>query len=198
MPSSRWFLLATLASMATRDEIASILRTGVAARRQERLGEAEEYLNQASAMCAPDQRFERALAERELGELARHRRDLKAAQAHYEQAVALLQNSPDQLKRAHTIRHLGDVHAELRNWPAAEDCFAEALSLYRGHPSPGALDLANAIRAHASLKSATGRHEEARPLWVEAGELYESLGIAAGVEECRRQAGQSALDKGSK
>lgn len=183
--------------MASREEIASILQSGVAARRDGRLSEAEGRLNQAAALCAPDQSFERAIILRELGELARHRHDLPAAQAHYEQAVALLQNSPDLLKRAHTIRHLGDVYAEQRNWPAAEGCFAEALSLYRSHPSPGALDLANAIRAGASMKTAIGRCEEARALWVEAGQLYESLGITVAVEECRHQADRLAGDKGA-
>lgn len=178
--------------MAVPPEISSLLRAGVAARRGGQLGQAEEYLNQAVAMCGPDRDFERALVIRELGELARHHRDLNAAQAHYEEAVALLRTSPDRLKCAHTIRHLGDVHAERHHWPAAERCFVEALTIYRSHPSPGALDLANAIRAYAVLKTTAGQREEARALWVEAGELYDSTGIAAGVEECRRQAARLA------
>lgn len=62
------------------------------------------------------------------------------------------------------------------------------LPLYRSHPSPPPLDLANAIRAYASLKSEAGETEAAQALWREAGVLYESEGIAAAVEECRRRA----------
>jgi tetratricopeptide (TPR) repeat protein len=137
-----------------------------------------------------NQQLTRAHELRELGELARNSYDLETAQAHYEQAVTLLRTSDDQLKLAHTIRHLGDVHAERRNWPAAEECLAEALSIYRSHPSPSRLDLANAIRSHAVLHTATGQPEKARALFLEAGDLYRSLGIAAGVEECRRKADQ--------
>jgi len=175
--------------MATHDEIASVLRRGIAARRAGQIDEALRLMNEAAALCGPDHDRDRAHVLRELGELARNRRDLNTAQAHYEAAVVLLRTSPDRLKFAHTIRHLGDVHAEQRHWPEAERCFVGALDIYRGHPSPDALDLANAIRAYAALKTETGRHEEARPLWAEARSLYESEGIAAGVEECRRRAG---------
>jgi tetratricopeptide (TPR) repeat protein len=145
-------------------------------------------MNAAAALCGPEHDYDRAHVLRELGELARKSRDLSAAQAHYEAAVILLRTEPDRLKFAHMVRHLGDVHAELRHWPEAERCFVEALDNYRSHPSPRALDLANAIRAYAALKTETGQHEEARALWAEACELYESEGIAAGVEECRRRA----------
>ena len=147
-------------------------------------------MNEAAALCGPDQDYDRAHALRELGELARDSHNLSAAQAHYEQAVLLLRPSEYRLKFAHTIRHLGDVHAKQQHWAEAERCFVEALDIYRSHPSPVALDLANAIRAHAALKSETGQREEARALWAEAAVLYESEGIAAGVEECSRRADQ--------
>ena len=178
--------------MATREEIELVLRSGTAARRAGRFVEALQRMNAAAAMCGPDQQITRAHVLRELGELARNTHDLKAAQAHYEQAVVLLRASDDRLTLAHTVRHLGDVHAERQHWPEAEECFAEALGIYRGYPAPAALDLANAIRSHAVLKTETGQREGARALWVEARELYEYEGIAAGVEECRRRAEQLA------
>ena len=49
----------------------------------------------------------------------------------------------------------------------------EALDMHRSHPSPAVLDLANAIRSYAALKTQTAQHEEARVLWAEAGKLYE-------------------------
>ena len=180
-----------LRPMATREEIASVLRSGTAARRAGRLSEALKCMNEAAALCGEDQDYERASVLRELGELARNGGDLTSAQAHYQQAAPLLRNSEDQLKLAHTIRHLGDVHAEQQHWPEAERCLIEALEIYRSHPSPIALDLANAVRAYAALKTETGHRKEARALWAEACKLYESEGIAAGVEECRRRADQS-------
>jgi len=184
--------MSTIVNMATHEQILSALQDGIAARRAARFSEALQLMNEAASMCGPDQDYERALIFRELGELARNRDDLNAAQTHYEESAALLRRSDDPLKLAHTIRHLGDVHAQQANWGEAERCFVEALDIYRAHPSPDALDLANAIRPYALLKTRTGRTEEARPLWLEAGALYETEGIAAGVEECRRHVEQSA------
>jgi hypothetical protein len=55
---------------------------------------------------------ERAYQLRELGEMARRNRDLASAQAYYEEASNLLRGSPNRLKFAHTVRHLGDVYTE--------------------------------------------------------------------------------------
>lgn len=174
--------------MPARREIESVLQSGTAARRAGQFDEAQRRMNEAAAMCTPDQTDERANVLRELAELARNTSDLPAAQAHYEEAVTLLRTSADRLKLAHTIRHLGDVHAKQQRWPEAEWCFIEALEIYRAHPSTDTLDLANAVRPFAALKTATGQRKEARALWTEAGELYQLEGIAVGVEECRRQA----------
>jgi tetratricopeptide (TPR) repeat protein len=178
--------------MATRDEIASVLRSGIVARRAGQLHEAFDRMNAAAAMCGPEQASDRAHVLRELGELARDNRDLNTARSHYEEAVALLRTSGDRLKFAHTIRHLGDVHMKQQHWPEAGRCYIEALDIYRSHPSPGALDLANAIRSYAAWMTETGRREQARALWAEACGLYQSQGIVAGVEECRRRAAQLA------
>ena len=137
----------------------------------------------------PRPEYRRANELRELGESARRRHDIVDALRHYEEASNLLRNSPDRLKFAHTVRHLGDVYAEQREWLRAEPCYIEALEVYRSHPSPSKLDVANAIRPYAILLSATGRHAESRGLFAEAARLYEAVGIAAGVEECMRRAG---------
>jgi len=133
--------------------------------------------------------IEQADELRGLGESARQRRDLATAQKYHEKAAALLRNSTDKMKFAHTVRHLGDVHVELRNWPSAEPCFVEALNIYRSQPSSHVLDFANAIRAYAVLKDRSGRPDESRELWAEAGRMYRALGILAGVEECNLHAG---------
>jgi tetratricopeptide (TPR) repeat protein len=134
---------------------------------------------------------ERAQELRELGESGRRQRDLPAAQKYYEEAVALLRNSPDTLKFAHTVRHLGDVYVELRDWFRAERCFIEALKIYRSQPSSRVLDFANAIRSYAVLKDKSGKQNESGKLWAEAGRLYEAEGIQPGIEECHRRTSQS-------
>lgn len=173
------------------------LGKAVAARRAGQLHEALQHRNAALALCGADEGDERADGLRELGELARANHDLPAAQVHYEEAVRLLRTSEDRLKLAHTVRHLGDVHAAQQRWPEAEGCLREALDICRKEPSCATLavaqlDLANTIRAYAALMSETARREQARSLWTEAGSFYQALGIAAGVAECRRRAAEPA------
>lgn len=133
---------------------------------------------------------ERADGLRELGESARRKHDSPAAQKYYEEASALLRNSPDRMRFAHTVRHLGDVYLDMQNWAGAESCYLEALDIYRGQPAVRVLDFANAIRSYAVLKDKTGRQNESRHLWAEAGRLYKDQRIQAGIDECNRHLGQ--------
>jgi tetratricopeptide (TPR) repeat protein len=135
------------------------------------------------------QNDQRAFELRELGESARRKRDLAAARKYYEEASSLLANSADRIKFAHTVRHLGDVYVDVQNWEGAERCYVEALGIYRSQPAARVLDFANALRAYAVLKDKTGRENDSRSLWAEAGRLYKDVGIQAGIEECNRHTG---------
>lgn len=134
---------------------------------------------------------DRANELRGLAESARRRRDLPSAQKLYEEASSLLRGSPDRMRFAHTVRHLGDVYVEMKNWSGAESCYIEALEIYRGQPAARILDFANALRSYAVLKDKTGRAMESRQLWAEAGVLYKAEAIQAGVEECQRHTSPS-------
>lgn len=138
---------------------------------------------------ATQSQIEKASELRALAESARSRRDLAVAQKYYEEATELLRNSTDQLRFAHTVRHLGDVYVERQNWSSAESCFVEALNIYRGQPPARMLDVANAIRGYAVLKDKSGTADEARELWAEAGRMYQALGIVDGVKECNLHVG---------
>lgn len=131
-------------------------------------------------------------ALRSLGEVARKLSEGEAAQARYEEAVAILRDCDRPLKLAHVVRHLGDVHRHNGHPELARPCYDEALSLYRAYPAAERLDLANAIRSMAVLRQEAGDREPARALWTEARELYAAQGIDAGVAECDRRLRQLA------
>jgi tetratricopeptide (TPR) repeat protein len=101
----------------------------------------------------------------------------------YEEAVSIYREEGSALDLAHTIRHLGDVHRHEGQAKLAEDCYLEALALYRNQEATPPLDLANAIRPLAILRDDAGEVEEAELLWEEARALYASVNVAAGVEE---------------
>lgn len=137
-------------------------------------------------------RLELARALRSLGEVDRKLHDDSAARAHYEESVALYRQLDDPLALAHTLRHLGDVYRHAHEPPLAEHCYREALALYRAHPDTMPLELANAIRSMAVLKSDTGATAEARQFWEEAKHLYIATGVEAGVTESSRRLAQLA------
>ncbi len=119
----------------------------------------------------------RARELRKTGEAAR-RRDGATAQRCYEESVALLRELEEPLLLAHTVRHLGDVYHEEGRSDLAENCYVEALSLYRKHEDRSPLDLANAVRSLAVLP-----WEQSRALWEEARDLYTAIGVEAGIKE---------------
>jgi tetratricopeptide (TPR) repeat protein len=117
--------------------------------------------------------------------VARREHRLDDARKHYENAVAVLRESNDPLRLAHTIRHLGDVHYDAGRPALAEPHLREALALYRSRPDAPLLDVANAIRSLAVFEEHAGDRQEGIRLWAEAHDLYVRLDVKAGVAESK-------------
>ena len=164
--------------------VLELLEAAQLARREHRLADAHRDLVEAVRLCR--QSGERRDLIRALKALGQIERDLgrgDAARPLYEEAVTISREDGDPLMLAHTIRHLGDIHRDAKRLADAELCYHEALALYRAHETDP-LDLANAIRPLAILKEATGKAEEARPLWEEARELCMAVNVQEAVAEC--------------
>ena len=131
--------------------------------------------------------MELAGALKDLGQIECDLDNNEAALQHYQEALALYRAEGDVLKIAHTVRHLGDVHRCEGRLTQAEQCYHEALNLYRNHPRTPLLDLANAIRPLAILKFDAGATDEARSLWEETRKLYTAVDVEAGVAESSRR-----------
>lgn len=108
------------------------------------------------------------------------RRYREAALTHYGEAAAIYPAEGDELRLAHTVRHVGDILREAGRPEPAEPCYREALAIYRRNERTPPLDLANAIWGFTRLK---GRSAEAKALWQEARDLYAAVGVEAGVAE---------------
>ncbi len=158
------------------------------ARQEKRLADSRVLLSQAVALA----RFSGNLlglgqALRALGQIERDLHHPEAALPLLEEVVAIYRVEGDPLRLAHAVRHVADVQRGLKRLHLAEPAYAEALAIYRSHPARNTLDLANAIRGMALLKSQTGDREAARLLWNEAKQLYAEVGVEAGVAESTRQ-----------
>ncbi|MGO8986128.1 MAG: hypothetical protein ACLQFM_15195 [Terriglobales bacterium] len=170
------------------DAFDKLLQRSVQARRDRRLEDAERDLVEAVAISRTSGvRVELARALTALSQIERDRHCTEDAFCHYEEAAGLYRAEGDTLRLARTVRHAGDIQREAGHPELAEPCYHGALSLYRGHAGTPPLDLANAIRGLAILKSDAGETTAAKALWEEARALYAAVNVEAGVVESSRR-----------
>jgi tetratricopeptide (TPR) repeat protein len=127
-----------------------------------------------------------------LGRVDRDLGFLEDARVHYAMAAEVIRTLALPLSLAHTLRHAADLLREQKKLGEAESTYAEVLTLYRAHPEYRPLDLGNALRGYALLKSASGDNAAALAMWREAGALYEVVGVQAGIDESRARIGELA------
>jgi len=165
-----------------------LIASGYKARKERRTEQAKEIFSEAvrlSRNAADPLLLASALTG--LGQIERDRDNNNAALQHYREAVGILKGEPNQLRFAHTTRHLADILREDGSAAEAAVCYEEALKVYREHSETPILDLANTLRGFALLKGGIGQNERASFLWQEARSLYEAVNVQAGVEESERQ-----------
>ena len=127
-----------------------------------------------------------------LGQIERDLHRSAEALHHYEEAAAIYRLADHRtadvpLKLAHTVRHIADIHRHEGRTEPAESSYQEALAIYRAHAETPPLDLANALRGFALLKETANDPQIAGSLWEEAGKLYASVNVEAGVAESKRR-----------
>jgi len=122
-----------------------------------------------------------------MGQIERDRGHLEQAQQRYADALALCRDQNFPLRTAHIARHLGDIYRVSGLAQQAEPLLTEAILLYRHNLDTKVLDLANAVRPLALLKTTQGDADGARTLWQEAQVLYSAVNVEAGATECSAQ-----------
>jgi tetratricopeptide (TPR) repeat protein len=115
-----------------------------------------------------------------LGQIHRDLGDNVTALDHYIEALKLLRPADEPIRRADTLRHAGDIASELGHHAQARTHITEALDIYRNHKEVAPLELANTLRVLALNEE---RH--LRIIWHEAGTLYATAGITAGLNESK-------------
>ncbi len=158
-----------------------LLEQGREAKREHRLEAARSLFQQA--VDQSDDHGLRAKLYEELAYSERSLRELDAAREHYLRSSEIYRSLENALKTAHTMRHAADILREQGQLEQAESLYGEAIEIYRQQKETPPLDLGNAIRGYALLKEETGERVQALKLWREARELYELVGIDAGIVE---------------
>ena len=125
----------------------------------------------------------------ELVELGRRARDagrVEEALGFYVRAVEAFEGEGNGVRAEHSRRHVADLERELGRLEDARRDIGMVIAFYREHGA-GTLEMGNTLRIAALVETAAGRVEEARGYWVETLAMYEEVGVATGVDECRRR-----------
>ena len=117
----------------------------------------------------------------------RNRGDLAAAEAGYAEAAALASSEGSPRLKAHCLRHVAELAAELGDGDRALAAADESLAIYRSDSEEQQLNIANAHRVRALALGVLDRNEDSAQDWRSARGLYKELGIEAGVAECDRR-----------
>ncbi len=166
-------------------ELEDHLRDSVAARRAGRVEDAWTHLLAAEAICrSMGRRRDLVTTLAGMAQLHRDANDFASALPLYEEAVTHAQQLRNPVVLARALRHLGEVHLELRQFERAQQHLRDAIDLYRQGPDTPLLELANAVRPLAICLERQGAVGEARRCWTEARDLYAGLAIDPGVAEC--------------
>jgi tetratricopeptide (TPR) repeat protein len=166
----------------------SLLDQGRVAKKQHRLKYAQSLFRKAlDESRSSDNRQLRATLYAELAYVERTLRELDHSITHYLQAAEIWHELEQPLRRAHSVRHAADILREQGKQQESGRLYVEALETYRANRDSPRLDLANAIRGFALLKTQMGCTREALTLWEEARNLYQTGNIQAGVDECTAQ-----------
>jgi len=166
----------------------SLLEHGRQAKREHRLKYARSIFQKAlDESRSSENRTLRGTLYAELAYVERKLGELEHSKTHYLLAAEACRQLDQPLRWVHNARHAADVLREQGRRDESGRLYAEVLETYRASQGAVRLDLANALRGYALLKGQTGAVEEACRLWREAGDLYHSENVDAGVDECAKQ-----------
>jgi tetratricopeptide (TPR) repeat protein len=141
--------------------------------------EAERLFKEAAAEAKAKDDVMRAEALMGVAQARRDQGDRIGAAINYAEAITSLRAANATQQLAYALRHAADIRSELKEFAVVGSHIEEAIRLYRAFDPPSPLDLANALRV-----SALNDEREARASWNETRNLYTTLHITAGTEEC--------------
>jgi tetratricopeptide (TPR) repeat protein len=161
------------------EAIKSVLKQAAHARHSGEAAEAERLYKEAAAEAKAKDDVTRAKALMGVAQSRRDTGDLVFASINYAEAITILRGVGATQQLAYALRHAADVRSTLKEYAVAGSHIEEAIRLYRTFDPPEPTDLANALRV-----SALNNEREAFASWTEACDLYATLEIPAGTDEC--------------
>ncbi len=108
--------------------------------------------------------------------------ELREALKYYKQIEHLYIGLKDLAKQMHTLRHIGSIYYELKEFECSEKCLVQVVEAYDTKP-PSLLESANTNRAYALAMEARNKVLQAIDHWERTYSLYSELNIEEGIKE---------------
>ncbi|MCE7995306.1 MAG: hypothetical protein HEP71_25235 [Roseivirga sp.] len=139
---------------------------------------AEEQL--ASAREAGDRASE-ALFLKLFAQVHSDKKELKESLSFYKQIERLYIELKDEVRQMHTLRHIGSLYHELKEFQCAEKCLVQVVNFVGSRSD---MEAANTFRSYALALEGLGEKPRALEFWQKAKDIYQAHNIGEGVAEC--------------
>ncbi len=105
----------------------------------------------------------------------------------YRKSLSYYEQSGDQSRVAHAMRHLADSLTNLGVFEEAERYYRKVLEIYDSLLHANSGNVANATASFACLLEKMGMVDEAIDAWKQAHTLYSQIGLQAGIDEAQQR-----------
>ena len=166
--------------------IDKLLTNAWRARGKENYEQTKTLVEEARALCEPDDFMHLGRIYHVLMQIESDQDRPHQAISLEKQALEYYEKAGDQLKIAHALRHVADLQVRLGQLKDALHNYQRVLAIYRTTRAGSVGNLANALRGYAMALESAGLQDQAISIWQETRDLYQSLGLKAGVQEANQ------------
>lgn len=139
----------------------------------------------ALAQQAKDRKAE-ALFLKLYAQVHSDKRELRESLKYYKQIERIYIELEDQVRQMHTLRHIGSLFHELKEYECAEKCLVQVVGFIGNRTD---MEAANTFRVYALALEGLDKKPSSISFWQRAKDIYQAYDIEEGVTECDQHLG---------
>lgn len=109
------------------------------------------------------------------------KKEFKESLSHYKQIERIYIDLEDEVRQMHTLRHIGSLYHEIKEYQCAEKCLAQVVGFIG---SRNDMEAGNTFRSYALALEGLSDKSRASEFWQRAKDIYQAHSIEEGVIEC--------------
>lgn len=109
------------------------------------------------------------------------KKEFKESLSFYKQIERIYIGLKDEVRQMHTLRHIGSLYQELKEYQCAEKCLVQVVDFIGDRRD---LEAANTFRTYALALEGLSDKSRAMSFWQKARDIYQVHDIEEGVMDC--------------